>query len=73
MRRLFVAVLKLDNMERLCVFPKDVARITGMGDRYSQKLLQELKLLLNKKKHQFVTKQELADYLGIDVNLIRLR
>ena len=59
-------------MERLCVFPKDVARITGMGDRYSQKLLQELKTILNKKKHQFITKQELADYLGIDAALIRL-
>lgn len=62
----------LDNMERICVFPKDVARITGLGNRYAQKLLQNLKYSLNKKKHQFITKQELADYLGIDPDLIQL-
>lgn len=60
-------------MERICVFPKDVSRITGLGDRYAQKLVQEIKINLNKKKHQFITKQELADYLGIDGNLIHLK
>ncbi len=63
----------LNDMDRICVFPKDVTRITGLGDRYAQKLLQTLKYNLNKKKHQFITKQELADYLGIDPDLIQLR
>jgi len=60
-------------MERICVFPKDVMRITGLGARYAQKLLQDLRKLLNKKKHQAVTKYELADYLGIDAGLISLQ
>lgn len=60
-------------MERLRVFPKDIITITGYGYRYSQKLLAEIKVSLKKEKHQFITKQELADYLGIDVNLIRLK
>lgn len=48
-------------------------RITGLGARYAQKLLQDLRKLLNKKKHQAVTKYELADYLGIDAGLISLQ
>ena len=60
-------------MERICVLAKDVARITGYSERYGQQVLQELKLRLHKKKHQFITKQELADYLGIEVTLIKLR
>ena len=60
-------------MERICVFPKDVMQSTGLGDRYAQKLLQDLKNRLNKQKHQLITKQELADHLGIDVALIKLK
>ncbi len=60
-------------MERLRVFPKDIGIITGLKDRSAQKLLQEIKISLKKEKHQFITKHELAKYLGIDANLIRLK
>lgn len=64
---------KLNKMERICVFPTDVMKITGLGHRYAQKLLHDLKIILNKKKHQLITKHELAEYLGIDPELIQLR
>lgn len=73
LRTAYCCRLTLNNMDRICVFPKDVMRITGLGDRYAQKLLQDIRYQLNKKKHQLITKQELADYLGIDSSLIRLR
>lgn len=60
-------------MERICVMPKDVAALTGLSERYAQQLLKDLKILLNKKKHQFITKYELATYMDIDPNLIHLK
>jgi len=59
-------------MERLYVLPSDVCNITGKKIRYAQQLLKNLKIQLNKKKHQLITKKELADELGIDVDAIQL-
>jgi len=59
-------------MERLYVTPADVCKITGRKTRSAQQLLKNLKFLLKKEKHQFINKKELADYLGIDVELIEL-
>ncbi|WEK20920.1 MAG: hypothetical protein P0Y49_07190 [Candidatus Pedobacter colombiensis] len=59
-------------MERLYVIPTDVCKITGKKIRYAQQLLKDLREILNKKKHQLITKKELADHLGIDETLINL-
>jgi len=53
-------------MERLYVVPADVCKITGKKIRYAQELLKKLRVVLNKKRHQLITKNELAEYLGID-------
>ncbi len=52
---------------RLCIYAKDISIITGKGIRSSQKMLKEIKLKLNKKSHQYVSLQEFADYVGINV------
>ncbi|WP_214228835.1 hypothetical protein [Pedobacter sp. B4-66] len=59
-------------MGRLYVVPNDVCKITGRKTRYAQQLLKNLREFLNKKKHQLITKKELADYLGIDEEAIEL-
>ncbi|WP_316817986.1 hypothetical protein [Pedobacter nyackensis] len=59
-------------MERLYVVPNDVCKITGKKIRYAQQLLKKLREDLKKGKHQLITKKELADYLGIDVENIVL-
>lgn len=59
-------------MKRICIYPKDIARITGMGLRKAQKLLQNIRFIYNKQKHQYITKKELADHLGIDEKDIEL-
>lgn len=64
--------LTTNDMERLYVVPSDVCKITGKKLRYAQQLLKNLKEILSKKKHQFITKKELADYLGIDEDMIAL-
>ena len=60
-------------MERVCVYPQDIVNCTGKSLRYAQKVLQDLRTVLKKEKHQLITKQELAAYLDIDENLIKLR
>jgi len=60
-------------MERVCVYPQDIVNCTGKSLRYAQKVLQDLRIVLKKEKHQLITKQELAAYLDIDENLIKLR
>jgi len=59
-------------MGRLYIVPNDVCKITGRKIRYAQQLLKTLREILNKKRHQLITKKELADHLGIDEDSIEL-
>ena len=43
---------------RLCIYPKDVQRITGKSERYSRMLLQKIKEAFSKQEHQFVSVEE---------------
>ncbi len=49
---------------RLCVYPKDVQRITGKSERYGRMLLQKIRLYFSKEEHQFVTVEEFCSYTG---------
>ncbi|NQY01146.1 MAG: hypothetical protein HRT70_08490 [Flavobacteriaceae bacterium] len=53
--------------KRVCIYPKDIQRITGRSERYGRKLLQDIKTYLDKKPHQFVTVREFAEYSGIEL------
>jgi len=50
---------------RLCVYPKDVQRITGKSERYSRMLLQKIKEKFEKEEHQFVSIEEFCSYTGL--------
>lgn len=52
--------------KRLCIYPKDVMRITGRSDRYSRELLYRVRASLNKTGHQFLTVEEFCQYTGLD-------
>jgi hypothetical protein len=49
---------------RLCIYPKDVQRITGKSERYGRMLLQKIKEYFQKEEHQFVTVEEFCKYTG---------
>jgi len=49
----------------ICIFPKDVQRITGKSERYARMLLKKIKERLGKQQHQLVTIDEFCDYIGI--------
>lgn len=50
---------------RLCIYPKDVQRITGKSERYGRMLLNKIKEYFEKEEHQFVTVEEFCSYTGI--------
>jgi Fic family protein len=52
---------------RICIYPKDVQRITGKSERYGRKLLAKIRTHLEKEPHQFITLQEFSDYTGIQL------
>ena len=56
---------------RLCVYPKDVQRITGKSERYGRMLLLKIKEYLNKEDHQFISIEEFCKYTGLKVDQVQ--
>ena len=51
--------------KRVCIYPKDVQRITGKSYRYSRLLLIDIKKHLNKQDYQFISVDEFCRYTGL--------
>jgi hypothetical protein len=60
----------MKEVKRVCIYPKDIMRITGKSERYSRKLLEIIKKENNKSNHQFITINEFSIYSGIDLATI---
>ncbi|WP_298997459.1 hypothetical protein [uncultured Tenacibaculum sp.] len=58
------------NLKRVCIYPKDIQRITGRSERYGRKLLNDIRNYFGKESYQFVTIKEFAEYSGIEEELI---
>lgn len=56
---------------RVCIYPKDIQRITGKSERYGRKLLQKIKVKLKKDDHQFITVEEFCSYTGLEISLVK--
>jgi len=52
---------------RICIYPKDIMRLTGKSERYGRKLIEKIKVKNAKEEHQFVTIKEFCEYTGIDL------
>lgn len=57
--------------KRVCIYPKDIQRITGRSEKYARRLLLIIRQNLNKQSHQFVTTDEFAQYVGIDIEIVQ--
>lgn len=62
----------MNRLKRICIYPKDVQRITGRSERYGRKLLQKIKNHFEKESHQFITIKEFCEYTGINEEEIEL-
>lgn len=57
-------------MNRIVIYPQDVALITGRSDRYGRMIIKRIKIDLEKEDHHLVTIQEFSAYMGIDTQQI---
>lgn len=50
---------------RVCIYPKDVQRITGKTYRQARLYLLKIKVSLNKESHQLVSIDEFCEFSGL--------
>jgi hypothetical protein len=48
--------------KRLCIYPKDIQRITGKSYRQSVRLMQKIRKKLTKLENEFVSVDEFCQY-----------
>jgi hypothetical protein len=51
--------------KRVCIYPKDIQRITGKSYRQSTRLLQKIREDLNKTQTNFISVEEFCQYTGL--------
>jgi hypothetical protein len=51
--------------KRLCIYPKDIQRITGKSYRQSIRLMQKIRNDLNKLENEFVSIDEFCNYTSL--------
>ncbi|TDD74647.1 hypothetical protein E0F89_14170 [Flavobacterium caseinilyticum] len=56
--------------KRLCIYPKDIQRITGKSYRQSIRLLQKIRKELNKLQNEFVSIEEFCQYTSLKIEQV---
>lgn len=54
-------------IRRICIYPKDVVRITGKSYRQSIRMLHNIRKSLNKEESDFVTIEEFCKATGLKI------
>lgn len=57
-------------IKRICIYPKDIQRITGKSYRQSTRMLQTLRNSLNKLKNELVTIEEFCQFAGLKIEQV---
>ena len=55
----------MSSTKRICIYPKDIMRITGKSEWYSRTLLSKIKNSLKKSNEQLVSISEFCNYTGL--------
>ena len=61
----------MNNTKRICIYPKDIMRITGKSERYCRKLLELMKVKYSKNEHQFVSVEEFCEFTGLKIEQVK--
>jgi len=56
--------------KRLCIYPKDIQRITGKSYRQSIRLLQKIRKDFNKQENEFLSISEFCQYTSLDLKQV---
>ena len=57
-------------IKRICIYPKDIERITGKSYRQSTRMLQAIRKSLNKLENELVTIEEFCQYAGLKIEQV---
>ncbi len=60
----------LIEMERVCIYPKDVQIVTGKSERWGREVIKKIKSHFSKQPHQLVSIDEFCQYTGLSVNSV---
>ncbi|WP_312365514.1 hypothetical protein [Sphingobacterium sp.] len=58
-------------MRRICIYLKDIARITGKSYRQSLRIYNTIKKVRGKQPHKLLSMEEVCEYLGLDKEQIK--
>jgi hypothetical protein len=58
----------MSSTKRICIYPKDIMRITGKSERYSRTLLTKIRNSLKKSNEQFISISEFCAYTGLKID-----
>jgi hypothetical protein len=61
--------MKIEN-KRLCIYPKDIQRITGKSYRQSIRLMQTIRRDLNKLQNELVSIEEFCHYTSLKMEQV---
>ncbi len=56
--------------KRVCIYPKDIQRITGKSYRQSARLLQKIREDLNKTQNNLISVDEFCNYTGLKYEVV---
>lgn len=56
--------------KRVCIYPKDIQRITGKSYRQSIRMLQRIRKDLNKLQNELVSIEEFCEYTSLKYELV---
>jgi hypothetical protein len=56
--------------KRVCIYPKDIQRITGKSYRQSIRILQRIRKDLNKLQNELVSIEEFCEYTSLKYELV---
>ena len=57
-------------MKRAVIYTKDIQRITGKSEKYSRRLMIQIKTSCAKEPHQFISIEDFCRYTGLSPELV---
>jgi hypothetical protein len=61
----------MNSNKRICIYPKDIVRITGKSERYARKLIDKIKIDLSKNENQFISVDEFCQFTGLKIEQVQ--
>jgi len=61
----------MSTTKRICIYPKDIVRITGKSERYARKLIDKMKIQLLKNENQFISVDEFCQFTGLKIEQVQ--